>query len=1397
MLKEVVEEMAGKNNQVEEEKAKTLATRIDDCIDNRAELLKYVESFSKKGKVSRKMLDALQEKVSDYDKLVDYDSRLAIDHDNWLVCCGVTEEQLEQESHRLRPSVIDPLFDHSGEIKDKVKELFKTIKEQYPKEQKVIDYLDFIDVRPTTLDGIDVTRSRVGSGGSRSETVGVGRGEDYIKKKLPKLKKEIIEKFDDVQDNFEDETKNSTVASLNDASRKLEGLMKKLGDFEMLLREFFSIPDIDEADFDEHENWQTTQQVLIETLQTAVLDKLDEKRGSEKKEKKSEYSTFFKKQDPPKFKGDCLDYLDWKKRWESQVNSHKPPADFEIDLLKRNIPEQGKMKLFGVESLPMAWNLLDKLYGDKKLICQKLKNKLKTLKPKSTESHEIIIELSDEVDYLVKRLTLLKANELLDVDNDYLNALYQHLPQFYQLTWDSFDTDQFPTEWAAFMSYMNDIRNAALKKRTRMESMKEMLDQVKDKSNLSKVKKIDALAVSAENSKESSGFGGEKVSKEERFLEKKKKCGDCKLCKISHTFKNRYTNLISPSERFLNCDKFRSMDKKQRAETLEKFSSCVRCTCWNHKRSECPAKVFPCKEKVNGSICGLDHSSLVCGSGVAYCTSLSARTFSEDGASDGGIDENISTIPYVQDVPVQDAVDARLYWDEGSNRVLVDNEYAAENNMKAKDAKIVMNVAGGNKLKLDAKLYELILLDRKGKKYDIWGYGVDKIIDPDEPVDPGPVRSLFPHIPGKVFKPLIKRRIDVLIGINFNGLHPSGGKGRDCVGNLKVLETRFGETGYILGGSHKLLKCRTPRLSAAAAEIRVARLEVHPDVSVVDIDSEVERNFGRIMISKLNIQPELTPEYWETDQLGVEPPRRCQKCKQCADSGECSEQHIIHSLKEESELKMIEENVQIIDGETHVRYPFLRDPSVLPYNRNTVARIAEKLWKGLKRDGLLDSYNVEMKKYLDRGTFVKLTKEEMGDYEGPCQYITHHAVLSSSSVTTSVRPVTNSSFKNGSHSLNSLLPKGPNSLNDMHDVTVRFRTYEEAFAYDLAKAYNTMRTGLVERHVRRFVWRFNEDEPFEDYAIDRVHFGDRSAACQLESSKKKIAKAGESIDPEASRKLIDDTYVDDGFSGGKKESIERMVGVKDANGKYDGTISQILALGGFEVKEFVIEGDMEQADKNLLGNAVFGYGYDAKTGLMKMPVSLNLSKKKRSIRTLPDLTVNDLERLRSIQMTKRNLLGITNSFGDFLGVADPFTLRFKLLMRNLFDRSEPLKWDDAIDDLEKEAWIALISEAVHEGELIFPRRSRPANAIGGPRVAGLGDGALPAYGGVVYLVWEYSCADYQSCNDEDCGGAVGGGHYAAYFALGKARVTPLRGFTVPRSEMSGGVLTSRMVLRIV
>ena len=70
-----------------------------------------------------------------------------------------------------------------------------------------------------------------------------------------------------------------------------------------------------------------------------------------------------------------------------------------------------------------------------------------------------------------------------------------------------------------------------------------------------------------------------------------------------------------------------------------------------------------------------------------------------------------------------------------------------------------------------------------------------------------------------------------------------------------------------------------------------------------------------------------------------------------------------------------------------------------------------------------------------------------------------------------------------------------------------------------------------------------------------------------------------------------------------------------------------FALGGCKVKEFVIEGDGEEGieEKNLLSNSVFGYYWDPASINMKMIISLNLSKKKRSVRILPAIVKDDVE----------------------------------------------------------------------------------------------------------------------------------------------------------------------------
>ena len=446
-------------------------------------------------------------------------------------------------------------------------------------------------------------------------------------------------------------------------------------------------------------------------------------------------------------------------------------------------------------------------------------------------------------------------------------------------------------------------------------------------------------------------------------------------------------------------------------------------------------------------------------------------------------------------------------------------------------------------------------------------------------------------------------------------------------------------------------------------------MSVVPEVAIQDVEFSNYSDTPHKSVASINkviVNPVMTPEFWESDSMGVLPPRKCSKCRQCAQKGECSETHYQLTLKEEAELQLITDNVKIVNGEVHVSYPFVKDPSCLPNNRSVVVKVADRLWKSLKKDGLLTSYHEEIRKYIERGTFVRLTEDELSSYQGPHQYISHHGVLKSS-VSTPLRVVTNSSFNNHGNSLNSCLPKGPNSLNDMNKIMIRFRCYEEAFIFDLSKAYNTMRTGLVEKHLRRFVWKFEEADSWQDFGIDRVHFGDTPAACLLEVSKRKVAELGKEIDFEASEKIIQDSYVDDCASGGSPSSVTRMVGSVNEQGRYSGTIQKILSQGGFVVKEFVVLGDSTQSDDNLLGNTVFGYDLSPKEDMLHLKFGINLSKKRRNVRIQPNLSLTDIKSLNTVKMTKRLLLGITNSFGDFLGIATPFTLKFKLAIKKLFE----------------------------------------------------------------------------------------------------------------------------------
>ena len=253
-----------------------------------------------------------------------------------------------------------------------------------------------------------------------------------------------------------------------------------------------------------------------------------------------------------------------------------------------------------------------------------------------------------------------------------------------------------------------------------------------------------------------------------------------------------------------------------------------------------------------------------------------------------------------------------------------------------------------------------------------------------------------------------------------------------------------------MGGSSPLFGSRDDHilLTAAISIVKIAHIIVCPEIEII--------NTAEVMSVHLQ-----ESNFLETKSLGVLPPKRCLKCKGC---NECTNKALRRSRKDQEELELLRNSIKIENGELVVNYPFIKDPCLLPYNKGQVIKMATKLESRLDKEGLLDTYNIEFQKYLDRQTFVEVTDYEIKNYKGPVQFILHHGVLSSSA-TTPLRIVTNASFKNGIRSLKDCLPKGPNCLHSMYGVGIRFRSYEEGVVFDLSKAYNKMKTGLVEKHL--------------------------------------------------------------------------------------------------------------------------------------------------------------------------------------------------------------------------------------------------------------------------------------------------------------------------------------------
>ena len=222
----------------------------------------------------------------------------------------------------------------------------------------------------------------------------------------------------------------------------------------------------------------------------------------------------------------------------------------------------------------------------------------------------------------------------------------------------------------------------------------------------------------------------------------------------------------------------------------------------------------------------------------------------------------------------------------------------------------------------------------------------------------------------------------------------------------------------------------------------------------------------------------------------------------------------------------------------------------------------ESLENRLKKNPVQgEAYNKQMEEMEQMKFSRKLSKEEEQACQGPGHYIPHHTVIRPEKKSTPVRIVFNSFSEYKGHKLNDYWRKGPDLLNGMFGVILRFREGEVAIIGNISKMYYWILILVQDQHVHWFLWRnFEADRERNVYVKSVLTFGDKRAPTMAQIALRKTAQLNNDEHPQAAEVSTNSVYMNDICESGDT--------VKEAR-RLTKEMDEVLKTGGFRVKGWI------------------------------------------------------------------------------------------------------------------------------------------------------------------------------------------------------------------------------------
>ena len=440
----------------------------------------------------------------------------------------------------------------------------------------------------------------------------------------------------------------------------------------------------------------------------------------------------------------------------------------------------------------------------------------------------------------------------------------------------------------------------------------------------------------------------------------------------------------------------------------------------------------------------------------------------------------------------------------------------------------------------------------------------------------------------------------------------------------------------------------------------------------------------------------------------------------------------------------------------------------LPNNYFSALVQLKSLEKRLTKDQTLrEKYSSTIKEDLHKGYVVSVKDAHKVESRSEREwYLPHHPVVNPNKPG-KVRRVLNGAAKFHGASFNKSLLTGPDLLQNLIYVLLRFRQHPFAVSADIEGMFLQVGVLPCDQPSLRFLWREDPTSNVVVHQYTRHIFGAKDSPTCANYALQRTARDNAKEYPEAAKAVLENFYMDDYLDS--VESPERaLIRSKE--------LVHLLHLGDsigrFKLTKFVsnvpdladqIDGAAQSTEPKVIVSPkeesmhVLGLKWDHNNDTLVVSGGTNSTITK--------------------SLTQRLVLSLVSKVYDPIGLVAPFTVGARLILKDIW-RVNGQGWDDELPKDTVDRFLAWCVELPRLAEITIPRSyfSGPSQHL---ELHMFGYSSQDVFSAEGFLRAQVTCTSGEIITE-------------LAFVLGKARVAPMKVMTVPKLELQAALLAARL-----